>query len=568
MTRHARTTAALGILMWSLQPTASPAQTAAATQPPTPARSIAAQYDAVVKGALPADQPGGAVIVLKNDQVLYRKAYGMANLELGVPLQPDMVFRLGSLTKQFTATAIMLLLQDGKLALEDPIEKYLPGYPTQGHVITIEHLLTHTSGIQSYTDIPGWMANRILNDMTVQELVDGFKKEPMQFAPGERYAYNNSAFVLLGAIIEKVSGKSYEAFLKERIFDPLQMTSTYYGSNAPIIPKRVEGYTGDGGATRNARYLSMTQPYSAGSLVSSVDDLARWDASLYTGQLLTPASLQRMWTPYTLRDGKSTDYGYGWAISKLRGHRSIEHGGGIPGFSTYALRLPDDRVYVAVLCNSDNPKAAPGYLAKRLAAMAIGDPFPSPVAVKVDPKVLAGHVGAYEIDKSTRRTVTVENGKLYTQRSGQQRLEALPSSETEFFYENSLTRMRFERDASGRTTTMLMFQEGVEQPERAVRVADTVTAPAEVRVDPSIYDAYVGQYELAPGFVLTVTREGDHLMTQATGQSKVEIFPASETEFFLKVVDARVTFVRGPGGKVDQLVLHQGGRDMAARRKD
>jgi CubicO group peptidase (beta-lactamase class C family) len=191
--------------------------------PPAAADPTAA-IDAQLRAAFPADQPGAAVIVVRDGRVLFRKAYGMADLEQGVPLQPDMVFRLGSITKQFTAAAILMLAEEGKLTLQDPIEKHLPGYPTQGHVITIEHLLTHTSGIQSYTDMPGWMTSRVLGPMTVTELVDAFKKEPMQFAPGERFAYNNSAYVLLGAIVEKVAGKTYEAFVRERIFQPLGMT--------------------------------------------------------------------------------------------------------------------------------------------------------------------------------------------------------------------------------------------------------------------------------------------------------------------------------------------------------
>ncbi len=205
-------------LFW---PWPSPASPAAA-----PVADPSAAIDTLFKSSFPADGPGAAVIVVKDGRTLFRKAYGMANLELGVPLQPDMVFRLGSITKQFTATAILMLAEEGKLSLLDPIEKHLPGYPTQGHAITIEHLLTHTSGIQSYTDMPGWMTSRIQGAMTVTELVDGFKKEPMQFAPGEKWAYNNSAYILLGAIVEKASGKTYEAFVRERIFEPLGMTSS------------------------------------------------------------------------------------------------------------------------------------------------------------------------------------------------------------------------------------------------------------------------------------------------------------------------------------------------------
>jgi D-alanyl-D-alanine carboxypeptidase len=539
-----------------------------AAAPPTPTGPTAA-IDALLKGSFPADRPGAAVIVTKDGRTLFEKAYGMADLELRVPLQPDMVLRLGSITKQFTAAAILMLAEDGKLSLQDPIEKHLPGYPTQGHTITIEHLLTHTSGIQSYTDMPGWMTSRILSPMTVQELIDGFKKEPMQFAPGERYAYNNSGYILLGAIVEKASGKTYEAFVTERIFQPLGMTASYYGGTERIIPKRAPGYTQEGDQPRNAGYLSMTQPYAAGSLVSTVADLARWDASLYTERLLKTASLERAWTPYVLKSGKPTGYGYGWGISKLRGRRAIDHGGGIFGFSTFAVRLPDERVYVAVLCNSDRPAADSGYLAKKIAALAVGDPFPEPVPITLEAKVLERYAGVYRIDEGSTRTVTVENGRLYTQRSGGQRREVRPSSETEFFYDKSLTRIRFVLDASGRATEMLVYPEGAgaDEPERTPRIADAPAERTVAKVDPAVYDAYVGEYELAPGFVLTVTREGDRLMTQATGQEKVEIFPSSETEFFLKVVDAQITFVRAPGGTVDQLVLHQGGRDTPAKKR-
>lgn len=552
------TTSAVCLLL--LASTAAPGVPQAAATP-----TIA--IDTLLKGAFPSDRPGAAVIVVKDGRTLFRKAYGMADLELGVPLQPDMVFRLGSITKQFTAAAILMLAEEGKLSLQDPIEKHLAGYPTQGHVITIEHLLTHTSGIQSYTDMPGWMTSRIQSPMTVTELIDGFKKEPMQFAPGERWAYNNSGYILLGAIVEKASGKTYEAFVKERIFQPLGMTASYYDRTEPIIPKRAPGYTREGDQPRNARYLSMTQPYAAGSLASTVDDLARWDGSQYTETLLKKASLERAWTPYVLKDGKPTGYGYGWGVSKLRGRRAISHGGGIFGFSTYAVRLPDERVYVAVLCNSDSPSADPGYVAKKIAALAVGDPFAEPAAITLDPKVLERYAGVYRIDETSTRTVTVENGRLYTQRSGGERLEVRPGSETDFFYDKSLTRLRFVPDASGRATEMLFFPDGADEPERAPRVADAPAARTAAKVDPALYDAYVGDYELAPGFVLTVTREGDRLMTQATGQQKVEVFPSSETEFFLRVVDAQITFVRGPEGEVDQLVLHQGGRDMPAKRR-
>ena len=337
------------------------------------------------------------------------------------------------------------------------------------------------------------------------------------------------------------------------------MTSTFYGSNEPIIRKRAQGYTGPADKPANARYLEhdpAVRRRVAGVHRGRPGQVGR--GALTRGAAEAP-TLEQMWTAFTLTTASPRTTATAGRSRRCAAAGSIEHGGGIPGFSTFGLRVPEDRVYVAVLCNSDNPKASPGYIAKRVAAIAIGKPFPAHTAVTVDPKVLAGHAGVYEVDKQTRRNVTVEGDKLYTQRTGSSKLEARPSSETEFFYDNSLTHFRFERDASGRTVAMLMYQDGADEPVRAARMADTVAEPMVARVDPAIYDAYAGQYELAPGFILTVTREGDRLMTQATGQEKIEIFPASETEFFPKVVDARITFVRGADGKVDRLVLKQGG---------
>lgn len=526
-----------------------------------------AEMDAMVAAAFAPDQPGGAVIVVKDGTPVYRRAIGMASMELGVPLTADSVFRLGSITKQFTAAAVMLLVEDGTVSLTDPIEKYLPGYPTQGHVITVEHLLTHTSGIQSYTAIPGWFPGKIRADLPLLELIDGFKKEPMQFAPGERYAYNNSAYVILGAVIEKASGVSYEQFLATRIFTPLGMTHTFFGSNRPLIRGRVQGYSEDKGAVVNAQFLSMTQPHAAGSIVSTVDDLAKWDAALTAGTLLKPASLTRMSTPYRLKDGTSTGYGYGLQTKALRGHPTLEHSGGIFGFSTFAVRVPDARVYVAVLANSDAPKTSPAYLARRLAAVALGSPFPERTAITLDAATLAKYAGVYEGSDGVRRTVSLDGGTLFTQRPGGERQPVRPFSSNEFFYGGSLTWLRFEGDAGGHATEMLIFPDGVETPERATRVTDAPATPTAVRVDPAVYDAYVGEYELAPDFVLTVTREGDRLITQATGQRQIEIFPASETEFFPKEIDARITFVKDASGRVTQLVLRQSGRERIARRR-
>jgi CubicO group peptidase (beta-lactamase class C family) len=417
--------------------------------------------DAVASSAYPASEPGAAVLVTKDGAVLLRKGYGLADLEQGIPIQPDMVFRIGSVTKQFTAAAILLLEQEGKLSVEDDLRKHLPDYPTSGRVITIEHLLTHTSGIRSYTDMEDF-GEHAREDMGVDEVIALFENEPLGFEPGEKYAYNNSGYFLLGAIVEKVSGKTYEAFLREKIFEPLGMSQTYYGSTSRIIPKRAQGYDGVNAEFQNAEYLSMTLPYAAGSLLSTVDDLAKWDRALYGSELLSRESLEKWWKPFALASGASTYYGYGWSISSYQNRTVVSHGGGINGFTCHLLRIPEDRVFVAVLTNRNDEKSNPALVARKLAATAIGKPVEEPSATAA-PGSLAKLAGLYRTSGGARHMVTGKADGLVLRRYGDEHPEGgrtrdpgpnerlnrtagklLPFSESEFLVEDSLTRVKFE----------------------------------------------------------------------------------------------------------------------------
>jgi CubicO group peptidase (beta-lactamase class C family) len=533
--------------------------TAPAEAPPDP---LAKTLDAMLTGLYPKDAPGAAVIAVRDGRTVLRKAYGMADLELGVPLQPDMVFRIGSMTKQFTAAAILMLVEEGKLAVSDPITKFLPDYPTGGRTITVEHLLTHTSGIKSYTEMDDFLAN-LRKDYTVQELIDHFKSQPMDFEPGEKYQYDNSGYFLLGAILEKASGMGYEAFLKKRIFDVVGMPDTSLESTSRITPRRAHGYAKNGETWVNADFMSMTQPFSAGAIVSTVDDLARWDAALYAGKLLRPETLQQAFTRHRLRDGKEIDYGYGWEPGQWEGFTVIQHGGGINGFVSMGIRVPERKVYVAVLSNR-TAEPFPFPVAQRVAAYLLEKPW-EPRRAVVPEATLRDYAGVYRVDEKRAVTVTVDGGRLYTQPSGGRKTEALPLSASEFFYEGSMDRVRFERDASGKVAGLVRQGFGG-APETCARTAQAPVERKEVRLTPEQLDRCVGRYELVPGFVLEVTREGDRLFSQATGQPKVEIFAESETEFFLKVVDAQLTFRLEGTGPAKGLVLHQGGENHAAKR--
>jgi CubicO group peptidase (beta-lactamase class C family) len=534
-----------------------------APKPGTTASKEAAAVSALFKNAVKPGEPGLAVIVVRNGQVLHRAAYGMANLELGVALTPEHVFRIGSVTKQFTSAAIMMLTEEGKLALTDPIAKFLPDYPAQGRAITVEHLLTHTSGIQSYTDMPRWRG-MWRQDMPLSELIDLFKNEPMQFSPGEKWRYNNSGYILLGAIIEKVSGRKYAEFVQERIFTPLGMTDTRYDVTEQVIARRAAGYTRTGDRIVNAQYLSMTQPYAAGSLVSTVDDLAKWDAALGAGRVLKAESLAKSFTSYRLSGGNDTNYGYGWQISRYEGRDVQEHGGGIFGFRAYVVRIPSERVYVAVLSNMAAAEPDPDLLARKAAAIAIGKPLVTPAAIALTPEQQDAYVGRYVTDSGTRVAVTREGNRLFVQGGDATKTEIFLAGNDVFFEKDGFTRFTFQRDAAGKYARLETEDWGTKRP--AVRDTTPEKTRTEVTLEPAVLRTYEGEYELAPGFVIAITLEGGKLMAQATGQPKFEIFAAAPAEFFLKVVDAQITFVKDASGAVTQLILHQGGRDVPGKK--
>ncbi len=329
---------------------------------------LTARIDSLMQSTYLDDMPGATFIVVKDGETIYRGAKGMANMELGIPLRADMVFRIGSITKQFTAASILLLEEQGKLQVQDSIDVYLTDYPvSQASKITIEHLLTHTSGIVSYTGIPGYMlSNQIRNNLSTAQLLDVFKDLEPVSEPGEVWSYNNSGYVLLGAIIEEVSGQSYAEFVQKNIFDKLEMNSSHYGSDTRLIPNRVDGYDAGNGPIKNARYISMTQPHAAGSLLSSVDDLAIWDQALFGGNVLSDDSFERMTRAGLLNNGEAHGYGYGFMINVVDDRKIVQHGGGIFGFATASIHVVNENLFVAVFSNGATRDRNPNTVAQKI----------------------------------------------------------------------------------------------------------------------------------------------------------------------------------------------------------
>src|ERR1039457_4689075 len=333
------------------------------------AQDFAAKADAFVGAYVQQNKFIGSVLVAKDGKPLVRKSYGLAGREWDIPNAPDTKFRLGSITKQFTATCIMQLVEAGKLKLDDPISKYYTDSPPTWSKVTIHHLLSHTSGIPSYTDLPGFFQKESTIDRTPAEIIKLTQDKPLEFEPGEKFTYDNSGYIILGYVIEKVSGQKYDDYLRQHIFEPLGMHDTGYDMARDIIPHRASGYNFSGVKWINAPYLAMSLPYAAGSLYSTVDDLLKWDQALYAHKPLTTESLDRMFTP------NKSNYGYGWFIGKQFEHKLEEHNGGINGFSTVISRYPDDKVTIIVLANMNT--VAVGPIAKGLGGMVFG--------AKVDP---------------------------------------------------------------------------------------------------------------------------------------------------------------------------------------
>jgi uncharacterized protein (TIGR03435 family) len=415
--------------------------------------------------------PGLAVGIYNRGKILLAKGYGTSNVELNVPVKPETVFQSGSVGKQFVSAAVMMLVEEGKVGLDDSIVKYFTNAPPRWKPILVKNLLSHTSGLAEYEsgERAGPRGPFYLRlDFTEEELVEKVETLPIDFAPGEQWAYRNTNYLLLGILIHKVTGEPYADYLQEKIFKPWYMTSTRLISEKDIIPNRASGYQLAARQLKNQDWVSPTfNSTGDGTLYFNVLDLAKWDEALYGTSLLKQSSLDRIWTVFPLNNGQPNrdDYGFGWGISKANGHKVIQHGGAWQGFTCFIQRYVDDNLTVVVLTNLAG--ADPGRFATKIAGL---------VNPALEPK-----------------------------------------------------------------------------------------EHKEITVNPKVFTGYVGKYQLAPDFIITITQEGDHLFAQATDQPKFALLAEGERDFFLKAVDAQITFVTDSQGRATALILHQGGDQHAKR---
>lgn len=422
-------------------------------------------YDEVLVRYVETTGPGVAVIVTQNGKTLYKSARGLANIELQVPLNTESIFRLGSITKQFTGAAIMMLAEQGKLSLSDNIHKYVPDFPTEGNEVTIKHLLTHTSGIANYTEDENLWNNELQTPTTIDKMLKRFAKHPMALKTGEANRYSNTGYVLLGKVIEVASGKSYSDFIEQEIFAKLGMSNSHYGGHK-IIPNRASGYSASENGYVNADYIDMMWPHAAGSLLSTVDDMNVWFNALRNGKLITPESYQQMISPTKLNDGSFAQYGFGLGLFKLNKYEAIGHGGGIHGFVTNAFYLPEKDLYVAVLNNFDSGN--PGDIARMLAAVALEIPLPKFNEVKLSKDTLTPMMGEYKLPSGDVRKIFMEEDKVYSVRGDGHKWLIMPMSENSFFYDGSLSYFTIDKNDKGEQ--VMSFYSGLStEPEQAIK---------------------------------------------------------------------------------------------------
>ena len=388
----------------------------AAAQTRSRASAVAA-IDSIVASALQGGKAAGmSVGVVTGRDTLVLKGYGQADLEFDVPTPDRAIYEIGSVTKQFTASSILLLQERGQLSLEDPITKYLPNYPTQGHAITIRRLLDHTSGIKGYTELPEFGAFMKRHEPR-DSLVALFSNKPFDFDTGDDMVYNNSAYFLVGLIIEKVSGMPYADFVKKNLFDKAGMDDSRYCSENAIVKRRAHGYdTGPTGLVR-AAYLDHLWPYAAGSLCSTAGDLVAWNRALHGGKILSPASYREITTPGTLNDGSRLRYAKGLAVHELAGHRVIEHGGGINGFLSASNYFPDDDAIIVVLVNTAGP-VSPDAIAAQIADAVLGKKEPRSQTFSGELSQFAGTFAGAGRGRPMTLTIGADSGKLTVQAVG------------------------------------------------------------------------------------------------------------------------------------------------------
>lgn len=507
---------------------------------------------------------GVALLLARDGKIIFQRGFGFADVEKKISVTPTTKFRIGSVTKQFTATAMLKLAEEKKLTLDDPLAKYFPDIPHAGE-IKLHQLLTHVSGIRSFTDRVDFL-QKVIKPIEPSALIASMKDDKPDFEPGKGFHYNNSAYFLAGEIVAKVSGISFAAYLEETFFKPLGMKNTGIYKNESPPAEAAKGYSVVDGKPQPALEWDMSWAGGAGALYSTVEDLFLWSEALHGGKILNADSYKRLTTPVVLPKGvDGMSYGFGLVVADIHGLPTFGHGGGLNGWSSDLVYYPAQRTTIAVLTNALPPKSGlePAVISQNLAEKFLAAEIKKLPAAKVDasvdPKTFAAFVGRYDY-KTAILTVTVEKDRLFAQLTGQEKYEIFPKGPGEFFWKVTKAEVKFLTNDKGEITAAEHRQGG--NTFKAARLPD---AP-EVKLTDAELDAILGDYEYSPKMILTVTRQDKQIFAKMTGQPVAPIFPKSATEFEWKIVPASIEFVKNADGKVTKGIHSQGGQKIEARK--
>ena len=505
--------------------------------------------------------PGVSVLVSQNGDIIYQKGFGYADIEKKIPVTPDTKFKIGSISKQFTAVAILKLQEEGKIKIEDKISKYIPGFP-RGNEVTIYQLLTHTSGIHDYSVQPNLDMTK---PVTHQALLDIIKQLPYDFNPGERYLYNNSGFVILGYIVAQLSGKTLSAYLNETFFKPLGMNNTGINETNIVLNNEAHGYSMNGEAVKKADFQEMSWALGVGSIYSTTKDLYKWNEAIYNGKVLSNATLKKAFTQTVLNSGGKVDYGFGWFLSTNRGLEFIQHSGVSNGFFAYLERQPENKLTVCVLLNSlptpeginpilNGQAISEFILQKKMEKQEIG------VDKIVSENILKKYVGRYNYGQGMAMLVTLKDKQLFGQMTAMEASPLTPISENEFYFKAKNAKIKFVSDTSSIVDRLFQYQGGLFF--EATKLKDEIV----VKINPAFFDKLTGKYDFGNNYVIEIVKENDKLFVLSPYMPKYELLPTSELDYFAMEVASKISFILNKGGKVESLISTLDGMIIPAKK--
>lgn len=525
------------------------------------AQSLTTKLDKLLESYYNDMEPGATVLISKKGRPIYQNQIGLANMEYQIPIQKDTKFPIGSITKQFTAAAILMLEEQGKLNTTDYIGAYLSDFPKEKYLVTIEHLLLHTSGIPDFPRVQE-IRKQMRNNLSPEDIIEIIKKEPLNFEAGTSMRYSNTGYLLLGMIIEKIANQTYAEFLKENIFQSLKMSNTTLSHYEDIIPNRATGYSEDyNDELINATY--HTSSHAAGAIVSTPTDLNRWITALRGSKLLNEKSLKKMFHNYTLTNGKNIGLGYGWEINEIADNPTFEHSGFEPGYKCNSVYIPSEELYIIVLQNNEYGSPTPFML--QAAAMCINQPYPNEVsAISFSKEKHQKFVGTYKFENEEERIIGIKNGALYYKERGGAASPLFIANDHTLFFKEGYRQLIFEQNES--TTNGILYKNrgytlqghkmSNEVPEEKKLVSIPVTT----------LEQYVGDYK-TERFEMTISLEEGVLFAQPEGSNKVPLAATAANAFIIEEIGAELEFQLDENKESKYLIILIDGDQVKGVRK-